>query len=726
MDSPASFTCLRYNSGMLTDIEKILIREHYQQLASRLPNFRPRAAQRRMLAEIANAFSRSIEREPGSDAAPVREGESIVIIEGPTGVGKSLAYLIAGGVMAQCRGKKLVISSATIALQEQLINRDLPFVLENSGLSLKYALAKGRGRYICPYYLFQLTADTSQGELLGMDPALAVWERKPEPEEIAQLRELADAFYYRKWDGDMDTWPESISDAVRARVVNDRHGCLKASCPNRSECPFFLAREILEQVDVVVANHDLLLADTAMGGGVILPAQEQSFFCIDEAHKLAKKAINQFAAEHGLNQALGWLDRVAVVASAVYTYIQKEELVQRACEAATAAMETLTEWLYLLEGEPALAITAEQGSPLWLMEDGEIPPHLKLPVSNQSIAARMVFKHLSELSDALNEGRKDKTVQEGPMLDKTSTDLGILLGRAEQMMALWDLFEAPAREDHMPIAKWITRTTTGKGDYIFCASPVSAAVSLRQTLWSRVAGALLTSATLRSLGEFDLLLKQTGLKDLPKVNCVALDSPFNFTEQAELYLPQIVASPKDPVAHTQEITEWLPKLIDLNEAVGTLVLFSSRKQMQDVASSLDDAWKAVILMQGDSAKSRLLEKHAEHLAAEQPSVIFGLDSFAEGLDLPGNACVQVIIARLPFSMPDDPVDKTLSRWIERQGGNPFFDITVPEASIKLVQAVGRLIRTENDYGRVTILDHRISRQTYGKKLLAALPPFRRV
>ncbi|TCP10330.1 ATP-dependent DNA helicase DinG [Crenobacter luteus] len=709
---------------MLTDAEKNAIRDHYRAISDKLPGFRPRAAQRRMLAEVANAFARAQEKGE-DDELPEREGESIVVVEGPTGVGKSLAYLLAGGVMARSRGKKLVVTSATVALQEQLVNRDLPFVVENSGLPLTFALAKGRGRYLCPYRLYQHTAEHAQGELLGHDPDLAVWDKKPEAAEIAALKELADAFYYRRWNGDRDAWPTMVDDALWSRVTNDRHGCLKMACPNRPECPFYLARDTLENVDVVVANHDLLLADVAMGGGVILPPPDASFYCIDEAHHLAKKAVNQFAAEHSHSQAMFWLDKVAQVAGRVEGLTGKGEAAAGACDAAAAAMESLTEWLWLLESEPALAADSENLEPSWLIDDGRLPEHLKIPASNLALAARMVVKHLTALSDALAEARKLNST-DTPLIDKAASDLGFLVGRAEQLNAVWDLFEQEPAEDAPPIAKWITRVPGGKGDYRFSASPVSAAASLAGTLWRRAAGALLTSATLRSLGAFDLLLSQTGLKWLPKTECVALDSPFNFPEQGELYLPPLYASPKDPAAHTREIVEWLPRLVDLAEAVGTLVLFSSRKQMHDVAAALPTGFRENLLIQGELPKSVLLERHYENLSTSKASVIFGLDSFAEGLDLPGEACVHVIIVKLPFAMPDDPVGKTLARWVEKRGGNPFVEITVPEASIKLVQAVGRLIRTEQDYGRVTIMDNRIVRQSYGKRLLASLPPFKRI
>lgn len=711
---------------MLNDAEKNAIRDHYRTLSEGLPGFRPRAAQRTMLAEIANAFGRSKEAEPGDTTPPERNGESLVVIEGPTGVGKSLAYLLAGGTMAKFRNKKLVVSSATIALQEQLVNRDLPFIVEKSGLPLTFALAKGRGRYACPYRLYQLTAEHAQADLLGPDPSFAVWDRKPEEGEVEKLKELADAFYYRNWNGDRDAWPTVIEDSLWGRITNDRHGCLKAACPNRPECPFYLARETLEAVDVVVTNHDLLLADVAMGGGVILPVPDNSFYCIDEAHHLAKKAVNQFSAEHSHAQAMFWLDKVSGVAVRVETLTSgKEQIVSELIEAAAAAMESLTEWLWLLDSEPALAATSENLEPTWLIEDGKLPERLTIPAANMALAARQVAKHLESLTEALGEARKDRP-QDAALIDRTSSDLGFLLGRAEQLNAVWDLFEQEAAENAPPIAKWITRSTSGKGDYRFSASPVSAAASLASTLWRRAGAALLTSATLRSLGEFELLLSQTGLKWLPETTCVALESPFDFENQGELYLPPLTASPKDPIGHTRDVVEWLPKLVSLEEPVGTLVLFSSRKQMQDVSAALPETFREKLLVQGELPKSVLLEQHYHRLEARQSSIIFGLDSFAEGLDLPGDACVHVIIVKLPFAMPDDPVGRTLSRWVEKRGGNPFVEITVPEASIKLVQAVGRLIRTEQDYGRVTILDNRITRQSYGKKLLASLPPFKRL
>ena len=715
---------------MLTDLEKNAIRDHYQNIGKNLPGFRPRASQREMIAAIANAFSRTLTREEGEEA-PKREGESIAVIEGPTGVGKSLAYLLAGGIMAQTRGKRLIVSSATVALQEQLVDRDLPFLVEKSGLELTFALAKGRGRYLCPYKLYQLTQNNAQQNLLGFEVPEVLWDSKPKPEELNLLRDIADEFSARRFNGDRDTWPEKIDDAIWLKVTNDRHGCLKSACPNRPECPFYLARDVLETVDVVVANHDLLLADISMGGGVILPAPENSFYCIDEAHHLPKKALSRFAAEHSWNIAVWTLEKLPQLTGKIAALTDKAELANLADEAATSLLDSLHEWQFHLAEEPSLSLGSSENDrrkhnePTWLWEDGKIPEGLETTVSNTAIAARSLLKHVVGLNDALSAARREKE-QDGALIDRLTSEFGLFIARIEQISAVWDLLSTVPIEGEEPLAKWITRRADDKNDYIFNASPISSASHLANSLWRRAAGAVLTSATLQSLGSFNLILRQTGLLWLPETTTLALESPFNFDTQGELYIPPVHASPKDPDAHTAAIVEWLPKLVSPVEAIGTLVLFSSRKQMQDVALRLPDEYLPLLLVQGELPKAVLLQRHHQAIAEGKASIIFGLDSFAEGLDLPGTACVQVIIAKLPFAMPDNPIEKTQNRWIEQRGGNPFIEITVPEASIKLIQAVGRLIRTEQDYGRVTILDNRVKTQRYGQQLLACLPPFKRI
>ncbi|SSY81127.1 ATP-dependent DNA helicase DinG [Alysiella crassa] len=714
---------------MLTELEKNAISDHYRTISKNLPQFRPRPAQREMIAAIANAFSRTLTRAEGSDTPPERNGESIAVIEGPTGVGKSLAYLLAGGIMAQTRGKRLIVSSATIALQEQLVGRDLPFVVAHSGLEMSFALAKGRGRYVCPYKLYQLTQGFAQQTLLGIDEAPVpayLWDSKPRQDELDTLTQMATQFAKREFNGDRDTWAEKIDDNLWFKITNDRHGCLKNACPNRPECPFFLARDVLETVDVVVCNHDLLLADISMGGGVILPAPENSFYCIDEAHHLPKKALSQFAAEHSWQQAIWTLEKLPDMTQKIARVCDKVELANLADEAATALLDSLHEWQFYLQDEPQLRESEREHEAVWLWQDGNIPESLATLVHNTQIAASSLLRHINGLNEALSQSRRERD-SDSLHIDQLSTELGIFVARAEQIEAVWSqLAQVRTDEKEPPLAKWISRKLDDKLDYTFHASPISGATMLANGLWRRAAGAVLTSATLQSLGNFNMLLNQTGLSWLPETTTLALQSPFNFAEQGELYIPPLAASPKDPAAHTNEVVEWLPKLIDETAAIGTLVLFTSRKQMTEVAFRLPEHLLPYVLIQGEQSKAAILESHYQALKDGKPSIIFGLDSFAEGLDLPHEACVHVIIVKLPFSMPDNPIEKTQSRWIEQRGGKPFIEITVPEASIKLIQAVGRLIRTERDYGRVTILDNRVKTQRYGQQMLACLPPFRRI
>lgn len=711
---------------MLTEQEKSAIQTHYKALSNALNGFRPRPSQRKMIAEIAKTLSQVSENNEEDDKPFEQTGESIVVIEGPTGVGKSLAYLLSGSILAQTRGKKLLVSSATIALQEQLVYRDLPFLAENSGIKISFALAKGRGRYLCPYRLYQITQNSAQKDLGFETPFQFLPKSKTSKEDKALLHEIADSFEQRIFDGDRDSWTgDTISIDLWQKINNDRHSCLKNDCPNRAECPFFKAREVLDSVDIIVANHDLLLSDIDMGGGVILPPPINCFYCIDEAHHLPAKAVSRFAAEHSLADAVKFLDSFPNFSGSLTALIDTPELADKADEAAEELLQHFRHWETLLGQSDAFPIDSNSDETVWLWENGVVPDELVDLVENTARSAIIFSGCLNKLQDALSNARQNNK-NDNKELDKVSTHFSYAITVADSLYAVWKMMTQTPKDNEPPLAKWVVLERKDKLDYRFCVSPVSAAQDLADKLWRHCAGAVLTSATLRAVGSFDTLLQRTGLNRLPKTATLALDSPFDFEKQGELYIPPLAANPKTPDLHTNEVVKWLPKLIDATAAVGTLVLFTSRRQMEEVAFRLPEQYQPLVLMQGDRPKSQLIAEHHKALAENRPSIIFGLDSFAEGLDLPGNACVQVIIAKLPFAMPDDPVAKTFAEWIRQRGGNPFMEISVPDASIKLTQAAGRLIRTETDFGRVSILDTRLITAQYGKKLLDALPPFRRI
>jgi ATP-dependent DNA helicase DinG len=262
----------------------------------------------------------------------------------------------------------------------------------------------------------------------------------------------------------------------------------------------------------------------------------------------------------------------------------------------------------------------------------------------------------------------------------------------------------------------------GSGELQVNSSPIMVDKILKDTLWSRCFGAVVTSATLSIAGDFSRFCKQAGISS--ENYCKALPSPFNYRQQGILQISNLDADPRDPQAHTLSVIRMLPDL--LRNELGSLVLFTSWKQMYGVLDGLAADFRERVLPQGDLSKMEILRSHKARIDAGQHSVIFGLASFSEGIDLPGRYCDHVVIVKLPFSVPDDPVGATLAEWIDKQGGNAFREVSMPDAILRLVQASGRLLRTETDSGTVSLLDRRVITQWYGQVILSALPPFKRI
>jgi ATP-dependent DNA helicase DinG len=275
-----------------------------------------------------------------------------------------------------------------------------------------------------------------------------------------------------------------------------------------------------------------------------------------------------------------------------------------------------------------------------------------------------------------------------------------------------------------PIARWVSFREGNNQEGLetqLSATPISVSETLAEIFWSRTFGAVITSATLSMAGDFTRFRNKAGISSENLFD--ALPSPFRFNEQAVLCVPRMSSDPRQSDEHTAEISEMLPEIL-MNET-GSLVLFTSWKQMLRVTDDIDPEFAEIILSQGTLSKAEIVSQHKKRVDEGLRSCIFGLASFAEGIDLPGAYCSHVVIAKIPFSVPDDPVGATLSEWIESEGGNSFQEIMIPDAALKMVQASGRLLRTETDVGRVTILDRRLMTQAYGRLLLDALPPFRR-
>ena len=680
--------------------------------------FRPRRGQRQMIADIARALT--------------RESDRVCVVEAGTGTGKTAAYCLAVIPIARATGKRVVIATATVALQEQVVLRDLPDLRKNAGLAFDFALAKGRGRYLCAARLEDRISFDHAREAPLFEP--------PKRGDLATYRRLRSAFASSEWDGDRDSWQDGVENRLWAPITNDSAGCSAGRCRHYRNCAFFNARQQVAEADVVVANHDLLLADLRLGGGVVLPPPQDTIFVLDEAHHLPEKTRDHFTARVRLRASLDWLTQVADNVETMARRFNRPREVQRAAERLAkegGEMRTLLGDVEALvrqlpfeggEGNPSRGRAPAKGArtgrsvpeaprthrfPL-----GEVPEplaELAGPLGEAFASCGDVLEGLREALEQVLAG--DLAWDNAAFAEAWLPVMANLAGRAEGGRTLFQDYAAGSTQ----AARWATRLAFESGEDIeLTTAPLDPGDILRESLWEGCHAAIATSATLCALGTFDSFLEKAGIA--PGAALTRIPSPFDFPNIATFSVPPMRSDPRDADAHTDEIAALLPELLALEPSA--LVLFTSWRQFRLVTDALPEDVRERCLLQDEAAKRQLLADHRAAVDAGEPSYLFGLASFAEGLDLPGDYCRHVILAKLPFAVPDNPVDEALSEWLEAQGRNPFFDLTVPETSLRLVQACGRLIRHESDRGRITLLDRRIATHRYGESLLAALPPYR--
>lgn len=711
--------------SLLKDEEKESIRDLLRRLSEALPGFVPREGQRRMIAEIARTFSHC-----RSENSPPATGRNLLTIQGPTGTGKTMAYLLAGLVLANSRKKFLVVSTATVSLQEQLVSKDLPLLAQVSNVPFSFELAKGRGRYLCERNLLSLTGNRY--------PEEAHWKRPPSPDEILLLDRMKERFG-KGWNGDRDRWETPVPDHLWSGISNQASSCTSKRCDQYSSCEFFLRREEISRAHLVVANHDLVLSDLSLGGGVLLPKPEDSLYVFDEGHHLPGKSLSHFRAELEIEEALSWAERIPSVIAQSYGSKAGKEVKPPPVEETETLLETLqslSKWFSSRwEGTFRKVIPVEAGGrpetlfgtgeeiSSWRFPDGRIPEEVSAIASLGATASKILLDRVREIRDRFTEETPERKTEQG-IRDRLLMDLGNLSDRLSGANQLLGLFGTRDPAGGPPTARWVVAHRRGgiRG-HLLEASPVWPGSLLERMLWRRVSAAVVTSATLSTLGSFSSFSSRSGLSAFTDVSYIALSSPFRLEQQGVLRIPPLVSNPSDPVRHTEEVVQLLPGLLD--PAGGSLVLFASRRQMEDVHRQLPKEWKDRILLQGERPRSEILELHARRISEGRGSVLFGLASFSEGLDLRGDLCTHVIIAKIPFSVPTDPIEETLAEWIRSRGGDPFREISLPDAGLRLVQAEGRLIRSENDSGTVTILDRRLVDKSYGPLLIRSLPPFRR-
>ena len=695
---------------MLADSTKDAIRAAYARIKEGLPGFRARASQGRMIAEVAKALA---------------SAGGVAVIEAPTGTGKSMAYLVAGHEVARCQKKKLLIATATVALQEQLVQRDIPLYLKLNDMEAKVALAKGRGRYLCPRNLLMAanSIHDAQMGLAGFEADLLLWNKPPQPRDKQSLAKLRDAFDRGEWNGDMDSAPEPVSDLLRPMITTSAGGCTGRKCGQFMNCPFFAARRAVDDADIIVANQDLVLADLTMPGeddswgGVILPRPDETLYIFDEGHHVPGKAIDRGAAEVFMTASVRQLSRLGRQVHAAYSLTDKERLGKLALDQGDEKLQELSNTLEELEKEIRLAWLPDpaETEPMYRGSLGQLPE----PWVEHARALDLLTGEVQRWLTAVRRAVVEMT-DGGPTQEALSRELGIALERIGRQTACWRAWSSDDPDNAPPLARWVT---LGADQQLVChASAVSAAGLLRNVLWNNASGVVMTSATLSAGGNFRGFADAVGLPD--DAVTLSLPSPFDLAAQARLEVPAMHTLPDAREAHAEEISAWLADHLDWD--AGNLVLFTSRAKLDRVLQKLPIAQVRKVRAQGSLGKSQLVAEHCADIEAGKGSTLFGLASFGEGLDLPGKLCETVVITQLPFAVPTDPVGATYAEWLESRGRNPFIEVSVPEATRLLTQYCGRLIRSETDHGRIVLLDRRVVTKRYGSGMLRALPPFERV
>lgn len=722
---------------MLSEELKAEIQQAYRHFLTG-KNLKPRYGQRVMMAEIANALA-SIELGLEGERTA---GQPVCVLEAGTGTGKTVAYLLAVLPIALSLKKTVVISTATVNLQEQILVKDIPEIIQHSSLNISVKLAKGRSRYLCSAKLKKILQQEDD-----VTQVLALYEDelsyKPSSTDVEVYRQMDKAYQQNQWDGDKDQWTEAIDERAWQRVTATHLECSGRRCPYVDQCSFFTARNTLNDADCIVANHDLVLSDLALGGGAILPAPMDTIYVFDEGHHLPDKARKHFSGEFRFYSSVRWYKQfdktLAQMASALKLSEKMSnqlQLIQVQLPMLSTQLSELEHWLDTSElngnsfgirkdtkVQAGSSYPHSQQAEYKRFEQGLVPEDLSLLAANIRASLLVLMPPMEYVVETLKEALSDRDIMISRHLAEIwHPSMALILTRLEANFQLWSFFSYPDGEGQLPRARWIESVeVSGNSELIFCCSPILAAEVLQQYLWNKCFAAVITSATLTALGSFDRFLMNTGisadsvLKQIP--------GSFDYQRAGVLMVPEEASDPSDVAVHTQSIVTFISSKLDLKGA--SLVLFSSRKQMDEVYDLLEDEVKNHVLKQGDCSKTELIKRHKQAIDEQQGSILFGLASFAEGVDLPGAYLEHVVIAKIPFAVPDDPVEVALAEWVKQCGGNPFWKITVADASIRLIQASGRLIRAETDHGQISLLDSRVVSKGYGKALLDALPPYER-
>ena len=623
----------------MTDIDSLF--DHDGPLARTVRGYAPRPAQQQMAVRVDAAIA----------------ARETCVVEAGTGTGKTFAYL----VPALLSGRKVIVSTATKTLQEQLFRRDLPTVAGALGMPVAVALLKGRANYLC-WHRLALAQESARFSAAATDSRLTEigeWARVTRTGEISEIGTISEA---------SSLWP---------RITSTAENCLGQRCDDYQRCFVVEARREAMEADIVIVNHHLLLADMALreeGFASLLPGADAVI--VDEAHQFPDIAMEFFGIAAGSRQLL------------------------RLVEDSTA------EGLKLLGGGGRL------DDDLAALE--QAVRNARLALNNWT--GRRDWREIAQAAPAIGEvgERLDSLASTLDGLGEGSPGIAACARRAAKMAARWRDIE---KEEEVDGLRWVDIARNG---FTLNLTPLDIAGNLQEFFDARPCAWIFTSATLAVGKDFDFYKRRIGIGAADELQ---LESPFDFKQRSLLYLPAGMPDPASREYTRAVVKQALPLLTAGNG--GAFLLFTSHRALREAADILRTAtagkndWP--ILVQGEAPRERLLNRFREHGNA----VLLGTSSFWQGVDVRGDALRLVVIDKLPFSPPDEPVTRARIEALRREGGNPFREHQLPEAALNLKQGVGRLIRDVTDTGVAMLCDPRLSSRAYGRLFLSSLPPMPR-